>query len=362
MLSRLKRTRFWNRLGESRTVQRTLRQIDGVVHHTLGSRSESGGDFSDSCSVQAGPVSPHAYENVPSPLAAAPSGEGFDNPILTAGDVTNYGDVSYVADPFLLLSPDQWQLYFEVYNPDRDPSAVIARAMSSDCGATWRYDGLVLNPGVHASFPFVFKWDDTVWMTPNLDTKGTVGGVPLYRSEDGGATFEVETMLANPKAQPTDRVVFRYADRWWLLVSVVATERELHVYHSEDLTTGNWTPHTENPVLVDEPRIPGGRPVVRDNRILMFFQNGDNYYGERVEPVAITELTPTTYADRPLSPSPTVEPTASSVGWNSSRMHTFDPWYTGDRWVCAVDGDTAFGSSVVGPHWSIGLYSISADQ
>jgi hypothetical protein len=281
---------------------------------------------------------------------------------LTAGDITDYGDVSYVADPFLLLSPDQWQLYFEVYNPERSPSAVIGRATSSDNGETWIYDGVVLNTGVHASFPYVFRWDDTVWMTPNLNPEGLVGGVPLYRSEDEGTTFQHEATLAAPTSPPTDRIVFRYGDRWWLFVSVAAAQRELHIYHSDTLADGDWIAHAENPVLVDEPRIPGGRPVVWNDRLFMFFQNGNHYYGERVEPVEITELTPNTYTDNLLSRSPVVGSISSSVGWNSSRMHTFDPWYTGDRWVCAVDGDTALGSSVVGPHWSIGLYSIPADR
>jgi len=362
VLSRLKQTRFWNRFGENRAVTRTLQQVNGLVHHTLGSHdgTGSGERFVDSCGEHVGSAAAPAYEGVPSPLSATPGGDGFNNPVLTAGDVTDYGNVTYVADPFLLLSPENWQLYFEVYNADRDPSAVIGRATSSDGGSTWKYDGVVLDPGVHASFPYVIRWRDTVWMTPNLDPERSVGEIPLYRSDDGGATFQQEATLATPTASPTDRVVFRYGERWWLLVSIAATERELHVYHSDTLAAGNWTAHTENPVLVDEPRIPGGRPVIRDDQLLMFFQNGDHYYGERIEPVAITELTTTTYADRQLSRTPVVGPTASSVGWNSSRMHTFDPWYTGDRWVCAVDGDTDLGSSIVGPHWSIGLYSIPA--
>jgi hypothetical protein len=353
------------RIRDSSLLERVLRRADGFVHHRLPALSA--GDrpvpsARDECSLHDGAAAPPAtYEEVTSLLEADLDEDGYVNPVLTAGDVTDYGDVNYVADPFLLLAPDRWDLYFEVYNADREPTAVIGHARSTDGGHTWDYKGLALDPGVHASFPYVFRWDGSTWMVPNLDPDGAVGRVPLYESADG-TTFTERTVLADPEVSPTDRVVFRFDGRWWLLVSVASTCRELRVYHSERLTVPNWQPHEANPVSVDEPRIPGGRPVVTDDRVVAFFQNGTNYYGEVVEAYEITELTPGAYADRKVRSEPMVSGTGSRLGWNSARMHTFDPWYTGDRWVCAVDGDTALGSSVVGPHWSIGLYATPVDR
>lgn len=361
--SSLRRSPLVTRLRNSTLVHRTLRRLDALLHNelpALGTQSRTGADtFADTCSLHAGSASPPIpHPDVPSPLVDEPRADGFANPVLTASDVSDYGAVNYVADPFLLLTPERWHLYFEIYNPDRAPSAVIGHATSADSGHTWTYRGQALNPGVHTSFPYVFRYDDSVWMVPNLDPPGEVGRVLLYESADGN-TFVERSILAEPDASPTDRVVFRWQDRWWLLVSIARTPRELRIYYSDSLTTPRWTPHQSNPVAVGEPRIPGGRPVVTSDRIVAFFQNGANHYGDVVEAYEITTLSPSAYDDRRIGDDPVVGPSGSLLGWNSGRMHTFDPWYTGDRWVCAVDGDTGLGQSVVGPHWSLGLYSVS---
>lgn len=347
-------------LGESERVQRWLQWLNMIVHHRLPAVGSSArftaASTVDSPSMHTETTAPPAaYGDIPLPIDGSLIDGGFVNPVLTACDVTDYGHVKYVADPFLLLGPSTWHLYFEVFNPDRTPSAVISRATSVDQGSTWRYDQVVLDAGVHASFPFVFRYDGCTWMLPNLDPPNETGTVPLYRSTDGGRRFERVATLASPQNSPTDRVVFRWKRRWWLFVSIAADERELRVYHNERLAADGWTAHDCNPVCVDKARIPGGRPIVVGDRLLCFFQNGKHYYGERVETVEIETLTPTEYVETEIGGGPVAVPTGRAIGWNSARMHTFDPWYTGDRWVCAVDGDTALGSSLVGPQWSIGL-------
>ena len=348
-----------DRVRDSPTLERAVRHLDALLHHRIPSIGRSGcsGEHVDNRSVHDGLDAPPWFlRNAPSLLGSRLEEDAFANPVLTATDVTDYGDVNYVADPFLILDPVRWCLYFEVFNPDRDPTAVVGRATSHDCGQSWEYDGIVLNPGVHVSFPYVFRHDGSVYMTPNLDPDDDTGVVTLYRADGANGTFREHLKLADPPGRPTDRVVFHHGERWWLFVAVAAADVELHVYHSDSLTKPSWTPHDGNPVTVDEPRIPGGRPIVINDRVITFVQDGDNYYGECVRAVEITRLSPTVYEDRSFRNEQIVAPADSALGWNTGRMHTFDPWYTGDRWVCAVDGDTGLGSSLVGPHWSIGLY------
>jgi hypothetical protein len=363
-LARIKRAVGKDKHGNSTRLRRVVRRTGSVLHHTVPSLLrrpvESGQSPVDGCLIHDGmaaPPSPHpAPPNFPvGCLDTLPS----VNPILTASDVTDYGTPDYVADPFLLLEPDYWQLFFEIFNPDRDPTAVIGRATSTDNGRSWTYEGIVLDPGVHVSFPYVFKWDGSTYMLPNLDPDDGFGPVTLYKWEPSTQRFTEVATLVEPRTVPaTDRVVFRWDGRWWLLVSMAGAPRELLVYHADSLTQSGWTPHEDNPVVTDEPRIPGGRPVVTEDRLLMYFQDGPSFYGEAVYPYEITALSPSEYADRPLGSDPVVAGTDTLLGWNSGRMHTFDPWFTGDRWVCAVDGDIGFGRDVFTPHWSIGLYQV----
>lgn len=362
------RTSVWNQVSETRsrydTVPRRLvRRLGTAVHHggpgLVARRPHRSANFEDG--VRSGEWSktgPGHYEGVELPLAGRIETRAFPNPVLTARDVDDYGAVEYVADPFLLPSRGEWHLFFEVFNPNRTPTAVIGHATSADQGTTWTYEGIALDPGVHVSFPYVFRWDGSTWMVPNLNPPDATGAVELFEGTDGGEAFRSTATLVTPDATPTDRVVFRWKDRWWLLLSLAGGRRELHVYHSDSLKAEGWTAHRGNPVVKDAPRIPGGRPLVVGDRLVVFFQNGPNYYGECVEGYEITRLTPTEYEDVKLSDEPVVGASDSIVGWNSGRMHTFDPWYTGDGWICAVDGDIGLGRSVLGPCWSIGLCSI----
>jgi hypothetical protein len=66
-------------------------------------------------------------------------------------------------------------------------------------------------------------------------------------------------------------------------------------------------------------------------------QNCQPRYGTGVNAFEITELTTTSYAERPASATPIV--TASGTGWNASRMHHVDAHrLESGRWIAAVDG------------------------
>jgi hypothetical protein len=68
------------------------------------------------------------------------------NPIIRAQDVTDYGYLSFTADPFLFVSDETWHLFFEIQNGHREPTAVIGHAtrkMRETTGTTtaWFLDG-----------------------------------------------------------------------------------------------------------------------------------------------------------------------------------------------------------------------------
>lgn len=361
-LSRLRSELAKDENGNSTNLRNGVRRLGTFLHHyypaTAGRVKDSGIEFNDPIARSGLDAPSSSIQPGRTPLWELMETRGFPNPVLTASDVTDYGRVDYVADPFLLLDDNRWYLYFEIFNPDRDPTAVIGRAVSHNAGKNWEYDGIVLDPGVHISFPYVFRFRGSVWMVPNLDPVGEVAPVILYESTDDGKTFQKRATLVRPESIATDRVVFYWQQRWWLFVSVAGEERELRVYYSDSLVTSGWNPHQNNPVAVDKPRIPGGRPIVTADRIVMFFQNGPDYYGEVVESYEISELSPSVYVDTKLDNEAVLSPSNSLFGWNTGRMHTLDPWFTGDRWVCAVDGDIGWGHWLFTPHWSIGLYSL----
>lgn len=283
------------------------------------------------------------------PLSAGPL-PGVENPVLTPDDVTDFGDVTLVADPFLFVEDGEWHLFFEVYNEDRDPDAVIGHARSSG-GRDWEYTGVVLEKDAHTSFPLVWKWEGEYYMCPP-----TGRNVELWRARSFPDDWELLGNLLEAEYYPHDPVIFRYEGRWWLF-----TDRgndAVMAFHSEDLESTGWKPHAGNPVVTD--RLKGarhaGRPVVVGDRPYLFRMDLRDEYGDKVRGYEVTELTTTTYADRELPESPVLS--ESGVGWNAEAMHHFDHWWDGDGWLCAVDGER--GGSPEG-RYAIGLYYVPAD-
>lgn len=325
-------------------------RFDSVVSSRDGETPSSPGTPADEAETP-----PYGGETIPptahpgargGPLTAGPL-PGVDNPILTADDVTDFGDVTFVADPFLFVEEGEWYLFFEVYNEDRNrPDASIGCARSSD-GREWEYEGLVLEKEYHTSFPLVWKWEGEYYTCPP-----TGRDVELWRATEFPHDWEFLGNAIDVEYYPHDPVFFRYDGYWWLVADRNYTD--VMVYYSDDLESFDWTPHPGNPVVTDrlEAARPGGRPVVVGETPYLFFQDLAFEYGDKIRAYEVVELSTDAYRDREVPESPVLA--ESGTGWNADAMHTFDPWWVGDGWVCAVDG-------AVDGDWSIGLFYVPAE-
>lgn len=329
----------------------SLRMADRTIHHRLAPRFVGQNTEAKLRKV----MSLIGQRYLLTDSVAADQFEVHEKCTLTADHVNEYCDANYLADPFVAYFRGVWHLYYEIYNSDSVPTAVIGHSTSHDGGSSWKFEGIALDPGWHISFPFVFEHADNLWMVPNLDPDNGGEKIRLYRSEEG-YSFDEVAIIAEVEPTPTDRVVFKFEDRWWLIVAASGEDQEELVFFSESLTNESWTPHESNPVSIGKPRIPGGSPIVGNDSIIMFFQDGPHYYGESVEAFEIVELTPTKYEDQRLCQSSVIGPSKRKIGWNSGRMHTFEWEQAGDTVMYALDGDTDLGASIVGPNWSIRVY------
>ncbi|SEP22497.1 Concanavalin A-like lectin/glucanases superfamily protein [Halogranum amylolyticum] len=279
------------------------------------------------------------------PLVAGPSVEA-DNPVLTAADVTDYGDVDYVADPFMFVEEGEWHMFFEIVNHDRRPDAPIGHATSDD-GLEWEYDQVVLQKDEHTSFPLIWKYDGEYYMCPPTGKR-----VELWKAEEFPTEWSKVGNAIDVDYYSHDPVFFRYDGRWWL-----ATDKDndkVMLYHSTELEATDWTPHENNPVVTGrrEAARQGGRPLVVDDEIYFFFQDLEDQYGDKTRAYRVTDLTTSSYADEEVASSPVLS--EFGVGWNATTMHTFDPWSLGDGkgWRCAVDGTAST------EDYSIGIYDV----
>ena len=267
-----------------------------------------------------------------SPLALHPAREA-PNPVLTRDDVHDV-PACFVADPFMIHERGTWHLFFEVMDW-RTGRGEIGLAGSDDA-VHWTYRQIVLAEPFHLSYPCVFRDDDNYYMVPESHEAGEVR---LYRAAEFPLRWELATTLIEGEYL-VDASPFRNQGRWWMFVDA-SPEREhdtLRLFGADNLK-GPWSEHPASPLIERDPTRarPGGRVTEFDGRLLRFAQNCRPAYGTQLRAFELTELTPTSYRERPVNPDPLLGP--SGAGWNACGMHHLDPHEMAPgRWIACLDG------------------------
>ncbi len=250
------------------------------------------------------------------------------NPVLTASDVTDT-EALFLADPFMLKEGGLWHMFFELLER-KTRKGVIGWAQSRD-GFRWEYGGKVLEEDFHLSYPYVFRWEEGIYMVPEASR---MDSVRLYRAArfPGRWKFVKELLTGRDYV---DNSIFRYHGGWWMLNSNRASDT-LRLFHSDELE-GPWQEHPKSPVIKGDKMTarPAGRVVEHEGRLIRFAQDDSKKYGKRIFAFEITRLSETDYEERFLG-EPVKKP---FFGWNSSRVHNIDlhPMEDG-RWLASLDG------------------------
>jgi hypothetical protein len=266
-----------------------------------------------------------------SPFDLAPQGSGA--PVLTRDDVTDEPAV-FVADPFMVRGQDRWYMFFEVMNW-RTGKGEIGLATSHN-GWHWNYQRIVLAEPFHLSYPYVFEWRGDYYMVPE---SYQAKSVRLYRATEFPTYWSFAgTLLEAPYI--VDASPFRHDDKWWMFAETSPQEQHdtLRLYHADELL-GPWREHPRSPIVQGDAQIarPAGRVLACDGRIVRFAQNCLPDYGVDVRAFEVTELTTSTYQERPLREAPLLGP--SGKGWNASGMHHVDAHRLANgEWLACVDG------------------------
>lgn len=287
--------------------------------------------------------------------------KGVDNPILCSSEEEFNNQPDFVADPFIL--PGTRTVFFEIFSKSWSPTAKIGWGELSRSFDRIEFKGIALEDDYHLSFPYVFHWEDDIYMVPDIWNKD--GEAPTYLYQMCGSETEWERVNEIlPGNMLHDVVLMYYNDRWWAFGS--KQNEELHVFHSKDLLQTHWKPHKDNPVRVSPKTTrPAGRPLKVNGEVFLFFQDCSNLYGECVKATKLHNLSVKTFDDSPVHgvKENFVGPGTAHLGWNSGRMHHVDFIREADgESFFITDGAITTGNKLVGgPHWSIGVGKLPAE-
>ncbi len=205
----------------------------------------------------------------------------------------------FLADPALARHDNRTFVFVEDFS-SLTGYATIAVFDPSDPEATFR---TVLDRGTHLSYPFVFRDEGREdWlMLPEMAAENCV---TLFRASSFPDEWLEDTVLLD-NVHAYDPTVIRRDGRYWLFYASGTGDYcfndELMLASSSKLR-GPYSPHPLNPIKLD---VIGSRPAGRlfewNGRLIRPAQDSSREYGYAVVFNEVTELTPTSFAEKPIA-------------------------------------------------------------
>lgn len=236
---------------------------------------------------------------------------------------------SFIADPFIVKGPSQWQLFFELFNT-QTKKGEIGLAESNDL-QHWSFKQVVLREPFHLSYPFVFTYRGHHYMVPESRQNHSIR---LYRATRYPTEWRLERTLI--RGNFSDSSLVYYKGLWWLFTC--QAPYSLHIFYASS-PQGPWKPHALNPVYLNDPSRarPGGQPLILHGKLIRFVQDNRHGYGKALRAMEVKTLTPSSFSEHPLAPDPLLR--AHGSGWARNGMHHLSAVQLPDHsLVVAVDG------------------------
>nr|CAD1841798.1 unnamed protein product [Ananas comosus var. bracteatus] len=263
------------------------------------------------------------------------------NPVVTCASVSEAGFPSnFVADPFLFIKGDTFYLFFETKN-SVTLQGDIGVAVSKDNGATWEQLGIVLDEEWHLSYPYVFSYQDQIYMMPEGSKKGDLR---LYRALEFPLKWKLEKVIL--KKPLIDSFIIYYDGYHWLFGSDFSffgakKNGELEIWYSTS-PLGPWKPHKQNPVHNIDKTLGArnaGRPFIYNGSLYRIGQDCGGTYGRSIRLFRIQVLTTDRYEEIEV-PLGLERPRKGRNAWNGARTHHLDAQQLkSGKWVAVMDGD-----------------------
>jgi hypothetical protein len=222
------------------------------------------------------------------------------------------------ADPFVIARDEKFYVFFEelVFTENKGHISLLV----IDKTGAIEPPIPVLETPYHLSYPFIFEFENNLYMVPESKQNRTV---ELYKCTAFPHKWEFQKNLMED-CLVTDATLVQWQGTWWMFVNKIEIEGastwdELFLYYSDNPLSSHWTPHPLNPVVSDvRSARPAGRLFERHGRLFRPSQNSSGHYGYGFNICEIVRMTETNYEERVIEQ---VEPKWDR---NIISTHTFN--------------------------------------
>jgi hypothetical protein len=202
------------------------------------------------------------------------------------------------ADPHTIQANGKYFIFIEEFLSVKNKGHISV--IELDQLGNWKAPVKVLERDYHLSYPFIFEWNTKFYMIPESHENRSID---LYECIEFpyGWRFK-QCLMQNISA--VDTTLLHFSDKWWLFTAMAENEAavpnvELFLFYSDDLFSGNWKPHLQNPVISDiKSARPAGSLFMKDGKLFRPSQDCSKMYGYGFDLNEIELLSETEYRER----------------------------------------------------------------
>ncbi|NHM29284.1 glycoside hydrolase family 68 protein [Neobacillus terrae] len=206
----------------------------------------------------------------------------------------------FYADPFIMKKDNKTYIFFEelIYRKGKGDISVLEIDPETNSYST---PVTVLEKPYHLSYPFLYEWEDDIYMIPETSGNRTI---ELYKAINFPYEWELEKVLIED-INAVDATVIHYNKKFWMFANVFidgsSSLDELYIFYSDSLF-GGWKPHKMNPVVSNASSArPAGNIFVKGGKLIRPSQNCSFSYGYSVKFNEIVDLSEEAYSEKLLS-------------------------------------------------------------
>ncbi len=213
------------------------------------------------------------------------------------------------ADPHIVFRNNLYYIFFEefIYKQNKGHISYF----TIDENGIYTKPIKILEQPFHLSYPFIFEYENELYMIPESQEKS----IQLYKCLKFPEKWEFQkNLLTNISA--ADSTIFFHQNKWWMFSGIKDNQRmdwgNLCIFYADNPISDNWIPHQNNPIIknISNSR-PAGNFFIEDGNLCRPAQiSTTDTYGKGIIINKINILNEKNYDEEPIK---TIEPWKKSI-------------------------------------------------
>lgn len=207
----------------------------------------------------------------------------------------------FFADPFIISYRKKNVCFVEDFDFKKNKGQISAIEIFDN--GEYKILGRCIEESFHLSFPFVFKFEDQLYMCPETKNANSIN---IYKCINFPLEWKHHKVIFK-NISAVDPMIFNFKETWWLLFTTGYNKTTDHnsrlfVYNSQNPINNTWQPITINPLYNDSRLSRNAGIIFKNNKVFRINQKHKaGFYGSDFSINEILELNKNIFKENPIA-------------------------------------------------------------